>query len=138
MSRARMVAINGDKLKNLILATDMTLADASEKMGYSRDYLSGVCRENKASAQCMSLIALMLMIPQDHYIVKEPEPEPEPEEPNDVLEILKRISKDMQTIIELMKEGKDEQKTWRLPFGNDPGDSRSCDDNAGIDGDLPF
>lgn len=132
MSRARTYPIDGNKLKNLILTTGITLAEASERLGGSKDYLSGVCRTNKATAQCMSLIALVLNIPKDLYLIKEPEPvshETTEDDPRGVAELLADIAKDVKKLVELMEEKENEQKTWNLPFG-DHSDRGSIDDRA--------
>ena len=70
MSRAKTFDIDGDKLRNLILATGRTLREASVELGGSEKYLAGICREGKATAQCMSLIGLALAIPKDLYMIK--------------------------------------------------------------------
>lgn len=127
MSRTKTVPIDGEKLKNLITATGRTLPDASEELGFSRKYLSDICRDNRAPVQSMSLIALILNIPQELYKVREPdlrtdEPlEAQPEEPNDSTEIMKAILVELRKIKELIKEDRYEQKSWALPFSN-PGD----------------
>lgn len=139
MSRLRTYPIDGNRLKALIIAQGRTLQDASELIGGSRDYLTSICRQGRATAQCMSLIGLALSIPKDLYEIKEPEPEapgqPDPGDPEDLMAVLKNIQKLLNKVVILMEEEKDEQKTWRLPFGDDPGDSRSSDDNPGINGD---
>ena len=139
MSRLRTYPIDGERLKALILAQGRTLQEASELIGGSKDYLTGICRSGKATAQCMAIIGLALSIPKDLYMIREPEPEaPEgadPEEPEDLMTVLKNIQKLLHKVVVLMEVKNDEQKTWRLPFGDDPGDCGSGDDNPGIDGD---
>lgn len=133
MSRARTYPIDGNKLKNLILTTGTTLPEASVVMGGSRDYLSGVCRTNKATAQCMSLIALTLNIPKELYLIKEPEPEVSHEtedDPRGIAQLLADIAKDVRKLVELMEEKENEQKTWNLPFG-DPACGDRPDGRAG-------
>lgn len=131
MSRAKTFDIDGDKLRNLILATGRTLREASVELGGSEKYLAGICREGKATAQCMSLIGLALAIPKELYLIKEEHPDPEEEDPKfTVEELLAKIAKDLEQIIKLM-EGRDyEQKTFSLPFGDA--------DHSGCADDLPF
>ena len=131
MSRAKTFDIDGDKLRNLILATGRTLREASVELGGSEKYLAGICREGKATAQCMSLIGLALAIPKDLYMIKPEVPDPEEDDPKfTVEELLAKIAKDLEQIIRLM-EGRDyEQKTFSLPFGD-------ADHSGGAD-DLPF
>lgn len=131
MSRAKMVAINGEKLKAHILTTGKTLADASEEMGYNRDYLNGCVRENKMSKQCIALIGLTFSIPQDLFVVKEevPEPEPEVDLAFTVEDYLARIMRLLEEITEKMEVKENEQTTWNLPFG-DFGNSSGTDDHA--------
>lgn len=130
MSRAKMVAINGEKLKAHILTTGKTLADASEEMGYHRDYLNGCVRENKITRQGIALIGLMLNIPGDLFVVKEeaPEPEPQTEEPQTIMEMLKAIRISVEKIEKYMEVKNYEQTTWNLPFG-DISDSGCIDDH---------
>lgn len=139
MSRLRTYPIDGERLKALILAQGRTLADASEMIGGSRDYLTGICRSGKATAQCMAIIGLALSIPKDLYLIKEPEPEaPEPvdpEDPEDLMAVLKNIQKLLNKVVTMMEVRDEEQKTWRLPFSDDPGDCSSGNDHAGINGD---
>lgn len=122
MSRARTYPINGDKLRNHILSTGLTLQEASEKLGGSKDYLSGVCRTNKATAQCMSLIALALSIPKDLYAIKEKKEEEITNEsdgdPQSIIELLQAIKKSVEKIEKYIEEKSYEQKTFNLPFGD--------------------
>lgn len=131
MSRAKTFDIDGEKLKNLILATGHTLKEASIELGGSEKYLAGVCREGKATAQCMSLIGLALAIPKDLYIIKEPEPEAPAEEtggiPFTAEDYLSKIMQLLETIVENMEVKNNEQKVWNLPFSEHP-------DNYCVDG----
>lgn len=132
MSRAKTVNIDGEKLRAMILASGKTLAEASELLGGSKDYLSGVCRSNKATTQCMSLIALVLNIPKDLYIVKEPEPvshETAEADPRGIQELLADIAKDVRRLVNLMEEKKNEQTTWSLPY-------HVCDTSDRVDRDI--
>lgn len=118
MSRAKMVAINGEKLRALIQTTGSTLPEASERLGYSKDYIANCVRQNMMTRQAISLIGLMLNIPEELYVPKEAEPEPVPEEPEGLLELLRDIKKAVEKI-EKHLEGKDyEQKIFNLPFGD--------------------
>ena len=134
MSRARTYPIDGNRLKNLILTTGITLAEASERLGGSKDYLSGVCRTNKATAQCMSLIALALSIPKDLYLIEEKKEEVSTNEsdgdPQSIIELLQAIKKSVEKIEKYIEEKSYEQKTFNLPFG-DPVDCGSTDDRLG-------
>ena len=119
MSRAKMVAINGEKLKALILTTGSTLPDASERLGYSKDYIANCVRQNMMTRQAISLIGLMLNIPEELYVPKEAEPEPVPEEPEGLLELLRDIKMAVLMIEKHLEEKDYEQKAFILPFGND-------------------
>lgn len=127
MSRAKMVAINGEKLKAHILTTGTTLAEASEQLGYSRDYLTNCVRQNMMTRQGISLIGLMLNIPEELYVPKEAEPEIVPEEPAGLIELLRDIRNSVERIEKYMEEKGYEQKVFNLPFGND--DSSSLNDH---------
>lgn len=136
MSRLRTYPIDGERLKALILAQGRTLQEASELVGGSRDYLTGICRSGKATSQCMAIIGLALSIPKDLYLIREPEPEtPEgedPGDPEDLMAVLKNIQKLLNKVVIMMEVRDEEQKTWRLPFGDDPGDCSSGHDHAGF------
>lgn len=137
MSRARTYPINGDKLRNHILSTGLTLQEASEKLGGSKDYLSGVCRANKATAQCMSLIALALSIPKDLYVIEEKKNEEvsyetDNSDSGDVITLLQEAVKLLQKIEKAITEKQYEQNTFKLPF-SDSGDGVHP---VGIDGEI--
>lgn len=137
MSRLRTFPIDGEKLKALVIANGFTLQDASEMIGGSRNYLTSICRDGKATAQCMSLIGLALNIPKQAYAIPEPEPEvpheTSPEEPENLMETLKAIQKLLSRVVELMEVKNEDQKTWRLPFSDvDPCDPGDGDDYPGI------
>lgn len=119
MSRAKMVAINGEKLRALILTTGSTLPEASERLGYSKDYIANCVRQNTMIRQAISLIGLMLNIPEELYVPKEAEPEPVPEEPEGLLELLRDIKMAVLYIEKHLEEKSYEQKGFILPFGND-------------------
>ena len=119
MSRAKMVAIDGEKLKALILTTGSTLPEASLKMGYNRDYIANCTRTNMMPRQAISLIGLMLNIPEELYVPKEAEPEIVPEEPEGLIELLRDIRNSVERIEKYMEEKGYEQKVFNLPFGND-------------------
>lgn len=119
MSRAKMVAIDGEKLKALILTTGSTLPEASLKMGYNRDYIANCTRTNMMPRQAISLIGLMLNIPEELYVPKEAEPEPVQEEPEGLLELLRDIKNAVLQIEKHLEEKDYEQKIFNLPFGND-------------------
>lgn len=128
MSRAKMVAINGEKLKAHILTTGTTLAEASEQLGYSRDYLTNCVRQNMMTRQGISLIGLMLNIPEELYVPKEAEPESIPEDqPFTTEEYLARIMRLLEEITEKMEVRNYEQKVFNLPFGDS--DSSSLNDH---------
>ena len=132
MSKLKTVPINGDKLRTLIMTSGLSLQEASLKLGFSKGYLTDACRENRLTIQSMSLIGLVLNIPQVLYEVREePDPEPEEEEPTeDTAELLRRILKELKEIKEIMKGERYEQKTWALPFSADPDCSDcGCDDH---------
>lgn len=118
MSRAKMVAINGEKLRALILTTGSTLQSASERLGYSKDYIANCVRQNTMTRQAISLIGLMLNIPEELYVPKEAEPEPVPEEPEGLLELLRDIKKAVEKIEKHLEEKDYEQKVFNLPFGD--------------------
>ena len=117
MSRAKMVAINGEKLRALIQTTGSTLPEASERLGYSKDYIANCVRQNMMTRQAISLIGLMLNIPEELYVPKEAEPEPVPEEPEGLLELLRDIKKAVEKIEKHLEEKDYEQKVFNLPFG---------------------
>ena len=119
MSRAKMVAINGEKLRALILTTGSTLPEASERLGYSKDYIANCVRQNMMTRQAISLIGLMLNIPEELYVPKEAEPEPVPEEPEGLLELLRDIRNTVEKIEKHLEVKDYEQKVFNLPFGND-------------------
>lgn len=119
MSRAKMVAIDGEKLRALIQTTGSTLPEASMKMGYNRDYIANCTRTNMMPRQAISLIGLMLNIPEELYVPKEAEPEPVPEEPEGLLELLRDIKNAVEKIEKHLEEKDYEQKIFNLPFDND-------------------
>lgn len=130
MSRARTYPIDGNKLKNLILTTGITLAEASEQLGYSKDYIANCVRQNMMTRQAISLIGLMLNIPEELYVPKEAEPETIPEGIAFTTEdYLAKIMRLLEEILQKMEEKENEQKTWNLPFGDNP-DRGSIDDRA--------
>lgn len=119
MSRAKMVAINGEKLKALILTTGSTLQSASEQLGYSKDYIANCVRQNMMTRQAISLIGLMLNIPEELYVLKEAEPETIPEDPAFTTEeYLAKIMRLLEEILQKMEEKDYEQKVFNLPFGD--------------------
>lgn len=119
MSRAKMVAIDGEKLKALILTTGSTLPEASLKMGYNRDYIANCTRTNMMPRQAISLIGLMLNIPEELYVPKEAEPETIPEGIAFTTEdYLARITRLLEEILQKMEEKDYEQKVFNLPFGD--------------------
>lgn len=118
MSRAKMVAINGEKLRALIQTTGSTLPEASERLGYSKDYIANCVRQNMMTRQAISLIGLMLNIPEELYVPKEAEPKPVPEEPEGLLELLRDIKKAVEKIEKHLEEKDYEQKVFNLPFGD--------------------
>lgn len=118
MSRAKMVAIDGEKLKALILTTGSTLPEASLKMGYNRDYIANCTRTNMMPRQAISLIGLMLNIPEELYVPKEAEPEPVQEEPEGLLELLRDIRNTVEKIEKHLEVKSYEQKVFNLPFGD--------------------
>ena len=136
MSRARTYPIDGDKLRRLILTTGLTLHEASEKLGGSRDYLSGVCRTNKATAQCMSLIALALSIPKDLYAIEEKKEEEITNEsdgdPQSIIELLQAIKKSVEKIEKCLENKNNDQMAFHLPF-SDSGDGVHP---VGFDGEI--
>lgn len=130
MSRARTYPIDGNKLKNLILTTGITLAEASEQLGYSKDYIANCVRQNMMTRQAISLIGLMLNIPEELYVPKKAEPETIPEGIAFTTEdYLAKIMRLLEEILQKMEEKENEQKTWNLPFGDNP-DRGSIDDRA--------
>lgn len=130
MSRARTYPIDGNKLKNLILTTGITLAEASEQLGYSKDYIANCVRQNMMTRQAISLIGLMLNIPEELYVPKEAEPETIPEGIAFTTEdYLAKIMRLLEEILQKMEEKENEQKTWNLPFG-DNSDRGSIDNRA--------
>lgn len=118
MSRAKMVAINGEKLRALIQTTGSTLPEASERLGYSKDYIANCVRQNMMTRQAISLIGLMLNIPEELYVPKEAEPEPVLEEPEGLLELLRDIKNAVEKIEKHLEEKDYEQKVFNLPFGD--------------------
>lgn len=118
MSRAKMVAINGEKLRALIQTTGSTLPEASERLGYSKDYIANCVRQNMMTRQAISLIGLMLNIPEELYVPKEAEPEPVSEEPEGLLELLRDIKNAVEKIEKHLEEKDYEQKVFNLPFGD--------------------
>lgn len=119
MSRAKMVAINGEKLRALILTTGSILPVASERLGYSKDYIANCVRQNTMTRQAISLIWLMLNIPEELYVPKEAEPESIPEDPAFTTEeYLAKIMRLLEEILQKMEEKNYEQKVFNLPFGD--------------------
>lgn len=119
MSRAKMVAINGEKLRALIQTTGSTLPEASERLGYSKDYIANCVRQNMMTRQAISLIGLMLNIPEELYVPKEAEPESIPEDPAFTTEdYLAKIMRLLEEILQKMEEKTYEQKVFNLPFGD--------------------
>lgn len=71
--------------------------------------------------QAISLIGLMLNIPEELYVPKEAEPEPVPEEPEGLLELLRDIKNAVEKIEKHLEEKDYEQKVFNLPFGDTVG-----------------
>ena len=127
MSRAITLAIDGEKLRRMIEATGRTLPDASEEIGGSRKYLGGICRDGKITAQCTNLIELAFQIPKDLYLIREePEPEAPEQEPQTITELLTQIRDSLDQVLQYLREERNEQKTFNLPFGG-PADNHRDD-----------
>lgn len=128
MSKLKTVPINGEKLRTIIMTSGLSLQEASLKLGFSKGYLTDACRENRLTIQSMSLIGLVLNIPQALYEVRDdPDPDPEEEaEPESTEDILRMILKELKEIKKIVKGEDYEQKTWALPFSADS-DRCGCD-----------
>jgi transcriptional regulator with XRE-family HTH domain len=67
---------DGKKLRELILAKGMSLAEAGKAIGLSESGLRNPCSRNTISPHIIILVDKVLGIPFSEYEIKKPEPEP--------------------------------------------------------------
>jgi len=73
MSRARLIAIDPERLKNAIYDKELTLSEASRKIGRGEKYLGQCCTRGSVSHGVELLLDTVLDIPLGVYIATKPE-----------------------------------------------------------------
>lgn len=66
--------IDGNALKSYVHSQGMKLIDASEKIGRSRNFLSGVCGKGTMLDSAHKLLCETFGLPADSFLIREPGP----------------------------------------------------------------
>ena len=65
-----MIAIDGEKLYSAILAKGLRMSDVSERLGYTRSYLSHCCMNNTLRARLVNDLANEYGIKYEEYSIE--------------------------------------------------------------------